>query len=381
MSGMVWAANLSVLLIIAMMQSGCTSSALHTARRHYYDGENEQALVALDSGEILGTEAILAMMERGMIRQTAGDYAGSVGDWRQAADTIKENDYIRISEKATSLVINDMTETYRARPFERSLLHAFTAKSYFALSQWRDAAVEARLIVQSLANLDGYPDDPYARYVAGLAFELIRDGNGARIEYTQADALTPTLSINPQSGAIAASNAPSLNATNELICLLAIGQAAAPYSNSDISRTRYSRWGSHPYAEILVNGNVAGRSYTLNTTDSLAYLTAERLAAIKTAKTVSRIAIKWSIAKAVKENNPLLGELLFLLFILLEVPDERYWATLPQWMQVARVPCPQDLQSFELVLRNDYGGVMKRQTINAPYPETDGKFIVVIRTW
>ncbi|HAS83735.1 MAG TPA: hypothetical protein DCS43_13955 [Verrucomicrobia bacterium] len=379
-AGLGGAATFSMLIGLGAMQAGCTSSALHSARQHYYAGESEKAIEALDTGEIRGNDAILALMERGMIRQTAGDYTGSVANWQQAADEIKATDYIRVSEKATSLVINDYTETYRAKPYERTLLHVFTAKSYFAIGQWREAAVEARLVVDGLVNLDGYPDDPYARYVAGLAFELIRDDNGARLEYTQADELTPTLNINPQTGAIAPSNAPLATATNELICLLSIGQASPPYSG-DYVRSRYNRWGTQPYADIIHDGTWLGRSYTLNTTDTLSRLTADRLAAIKAVKTVSRIAIKWTIADAVSENNPVLGELLRFLLLVIEVPDERYWATLPEWLQVARVPCPPDMQAFDLVFRNASGGILKRQTVSAPYHETDGKIIVILRTW
>jgi len=378
--------RLATVVLLAVALGGCVSSGVDQARRQFYAGrlsEAGESLAELDDDD--GKDRVLLLMERGMIKHTDGDHASAVRDWLDAITRIQQLDYVSLSEKTASMVINDRTETYTGRPYERALLHAFIAKSYFALGQWREAAVEARLIADGFENLNDFPDDAYSRYIAGLAFELIRDLNGSRIEYGRADELTPLLRINPASGNIAPTNTPRADiprtiGSHELICLISIGRTPPyPASRQSIHNTN---WGLNPYAEIIHDGKILGRSYTLNTTGNLAALTEKRIAAIKAAKTVTRLVIKDSIADAVADNNLLLGEVLRLLLFALEMPDTRQWETLPQWLQVARVPCPPDLDTAEVVLRNASGRILRRATITgASLTRSGDKTITILRVW
>ena len=373
------------LCLFALCLAGCASPGINQARKQFYAGQLTEANAALaesDTGG--GKDRVLVLMERGMIHHTAGEHAAATRDWLDAAGHIRQLDYVRLSEKTASMVINDRTETYTGRPYERALLHAFTAKSYFALGLLREAAVEARLIVDGFENLNGFPDDAYTRYIAGLAFEMIRDFNGSRIEYTQADKLTPAIHIDPASGRIAPAGdsvrqPSSATGGHELVCLITIGRTPAyPAQSANAFNTG---WGLYPYAEIRQNGTPLGRSYTLNTTGNLATLTQKRIAAIKAAKTVTRIVIKDSIADAVAENNPLLGEVMRLLLFALEMPDTRQWQTLPHWLQVARVPYSPENGSLEIVFRNASGRILRRTPLAAPPVRGDNKHIAILRVW
>ena len=371
--------------LLALSLAGCAASGISQARSQFYAGRMTEAGAALDDMEKTGKDLVLALMERGMIHHAGGDHPSAINDWIEAIARIHELDYISLSEKTTSMVINDGTETYTGRPYERALLHAFTAKSYFALGQWREAAVEARLIAHGFEDLNGFPDDAYTRYIAGLAFELIRDYNGSRIEYGHAGRLTPLLRIDPASGSIAPTNAPPARIAagtdgSELICLITIGRT--PTYPAQAPAMHNANWGFNPYAEIIHDGNVLGRSYTLNTTGNLAALTERRLAAIKAAKTVTRIVIKDSIADAVADSNPLLGEVLRLLLFALEIPDTRQWETLPHWLQVARVPCPPTLGTVEVVYKDESGRTLRRTPIPATSMTHSGdKTIAILRVW
>ncbi len=370
--------------LLALSLAGCATSGIDQARSQFYAGHLTEAGASLDDMEKTGKDLVLALMERGMIHHAGGDHASAIRDWLDANALIQELDYIRLSEKTTSMVINDRTETYTGRPYERALLHTFTAKSYFALGLWREAAVEARLIADGFENLNGFPDDAYTRYIAGLAFELIRDSNGSRIEYAHADRLTPLLRIDPASGNIAPTSAPPSSITagtgsSELICLITIGRTP-PYPAAPTMHN--NNWGLNPYAEIIHDGRILGRSYTLETTGNLAASTERRLAAIKLAKTVTRIVVKESIADAVADNNPLLGEVLRLLLFALEMPDTRQWETLPQWLQVARVPCPPTLGTVEVVYKDASGRTIRRTPVPASALVRSGdKTIVILRVW
>lgn len=371
--------------LLALSLAGCAAPGINQARSQFYAGRLTEAGESLREIETSGKDRVLVLMERGMIHHASGDHISAIRDWIDATALIQDLDYVRLSEKTTSMVINDRAETYTGRPYERALLHAFTAKSYFALGQWREAAVEARLIASGFENLNGFPDDAYSHYIAGLAFELIRDSNGSRIEYAQADRLAPLLRIDPASGSIAPTSALPASVTmgngcGEIICLIAIGRTP-PYP-AQAPSMHNSSWGPDPYAEIIHDGRILGRSYTLNTTGSLAARTEQRLAAIKAAKTVTRIVIKDSVADAVADNNPLLGEVLRLLLFALEMPDSRQWETLPHWLQVARVPCPSAPGTVEVVYRNASGRTLRRTPIPASSLMRSGdKTIAILRVW
>lgn len=371
-------------LLPALLLSGCATSRLETARANYYQNQLDRAALALDTSSGGNRNRVLTFMERGMIHHTRGDYAKATTDWLEANAHIRDLDYLSVSESTTSLIINDTTQTYTGAPFERSLLHAFTALNYFALAEWHEAAVEARLIADGLESLNGFPDDPYSRYVAGVAFEMIRDFNGARLEYTRANALATHLTIAPQSGHIGpvSTNQPppstTQSTTDELICFVSIGRAP-PAGKS--SPRHNATWGSRPYAEILHNGKCIGRSYTLNTTGNLMAATQKRIAALKAAKTATRIILKESIANAVAEENTFLGEVLRLILYALETPDTRSWQTLPMWLQVARIPCPPDIQNITVVFRNTAGTPLKRAPLTTPLHTRDHKHITLIRAW
>lgn len=367
------------IVIIMALTSGCATATLPRARKHYYRGDFDRASTTLTENRTPSRDTVLVLMERGMIHHTWGQHDLAIHNWLDAADLIRELDYVRISEQASSLLINDRTQTYTGWPYERALLHAFTAKSYFMLQQWREAAVEARLIADGFMDLNGFPDDPYTRYVAGLAFEFIRDYNGSRIEYTQADELLSSLTIDPTSGSIAASEeaSPPPRGSHEFICLIAIGRAPSLWD----SALADPAWGTAPYAEIVHQGEVLGRSYTLNTTTELAIQTEKRIAAIQTAKTVTRIILKDSVATAVADNHPFLGEALRLLLFAIEMPDTRHWATLPRWLQVARVVHPPDAEDFDVVFRRTDGSEIRRVSVKATQLSESRLSVATVRIW
>ena len=59
----------------------------------------------------------------------------------------------------------------------------------------------------------------------------------------------------------------------------------------------------------------------------------------------------------------------------------RRWETLPQWLQIARLPCPDGLQSIEVVLKGDGGKVIERRTVEQPLTRRDSTYISFIRAF
>ncbi len=263
------------------------------------------------------------------------------------------------------------------------MLHAFGALNYFAMALWDDAAVEARNVIARLENLNGFPDDAYSRYLSGFCLELAGDPDGARRQYKAADTLTPALAIT-STGQIHPSATgratPEQDRTRthgaELVCFIGIGRGPDGYG-----RLRGGgRWGRTPYVEIYADDKRLGRTTPLASTASLYKQTEDRLAAIRSAKEVSRVLIKEALASSVADDRPALGMLLWIAMFAFEGQPERRWETLPLSLQVARVPCPDDLRRIRLVFHGRGGSIQDQQTLSTPLTRRRQTFVTFARS-
>ena len=404
------AAQAFLLVLIVALATGCSASALNAGRRHFYNGHLDKAGEALlDATKLSEKDKTLFLMDRGTVRQMQGHYDESSRDYIAAHDELQRLETYSLSKGAGSLVINDGVQNYIGTPYERSLLHAFTAKNHMAIANWDDAAVEARRIIQSLEprEEDGYPQDGYTRYMAGFCLEMIDDLSNAQLQYRLANRVLKHVEIDEVTGHLRrkAPQPTSTNAIlqnvgmpesprqklgpaasdpwlpdrypNELICFVLLGRSPSGTVNSaSVSG------GPGTKAEVYHNGALLGPAYPLADTVDLTYRTEKRQAAVKAAKTVTRVVIKEGIAGAVASNtdNEALGMLTrFILIAILERPDVRRWETLPRWLMVARVPCPPDIDEFDVVVTNKYGKKVRTVHVTQPITRRGNKYVSFCR--
>jgi hypothetical protein len=351
------------LLLIGLV-AGC-ASPLDSARSDFYAGRLDSAEKSLAESPVPDVDRVLFLMERGMVRQARGDYAQSSRDFIDAADELEVLETYSVTQGAASLVVNDTVQAFQGAPFERALLHAFTAKNHLAQGLWDNGAVEARRIIDTLAprQRGDYPEDAYSRYMAGLCLEMIDDRSNASIQYRRASELSSEVSVDDRGWlAIKTTNpvargsnpwpTPASGAGHELVCFTLAGRGPSAWDTAN----GYHTASGPVYAEIHSGGKVLGRSYVLADTARLAFLTDQLAAATRAAKAATRIYIKDQIADAVEQNNDALGELVrFILLGVLEQPDQRRWETLPRWLGVARVACPPNLREFDVVFKTEAG--------------------------
>jgi len=393
-------ARVALLLAGCMLAVGCATSNLDRARLDFYRGRLPDAVAALeDESGVAERDRVLFLMERGTIHQAAGDYERSAADFVRAYDLLRDTEAYSVSEGVTSLVINDMVRNFRGYPFERTYVHVLAALSHLSTGNWDHAAVEGRRILNSLdpEQIGDYPEDAFSRYLAGFALEMMGDASNARVQYRRASALHSSLRITehghpyvpaplPASeDEITAEERERLQAASappppdpgqhELVVFVLAGRTTEhPLSGIRLGQPRV------PYAQIMHRGIVLGRSYTLTDTTRLAQVSEEKRAALQAAKTVTRVLIKEAIAESIRENNESLGLLArFILIGLLEQPDIRRWETLPRYMQVARVPCPPDLDYIDVALTNADGVELRRVSLNAPLHRGGRVFVSFVR--
>lgn len=356
------------------------SQKLAPARSHFYAGRLAQAERQLAEIKPDEKDAILLLMERGTIRQSMHRYEESISDLLKAVERERYLVTHSATQTGASFLANDKTIAYRGPPFERTLLHTFLAKDYFALGKWEDAAVEARNIIQNLQALDGYPDDAYSRYVAGFCLELMRDFSNASLQYRYASNLVKGASIDDRTGAIGpAVRNPGKRGEKggtELVCFVDIGRSP---KGSGMYSGGLRAPGAPAYAEICFNGVLAGRSYPFSCISELLLKTLEKKAAMQAVKDVTRIVVKETLAYQIKRQNEALGTLAELVMLALESPDDRRWETLPMWLQIARVPCPADLKSYDVVFKNSAGRTVRRLTVTEPITRNEDTFVSFCR--
>ena len=383
-------------VLTALIQCGCATPALDSARHNFYAGKYDKANETLDSAKVPENNEVLFNMERGTVRLFAGHYETSAGDYIAASDELEKLETYSVSKGTASWVVNDSVQSFRGTPYERTLLHAFTAKDHLAMANWDNAAVEARRIIKSLDPLvkGDYPEDAYSRYMAGFCLEMIDDDSNAALQYQRASSLLSGIKVDENTGHIIPSPEPpaGTNAVNaspepsasiekpwphELVCFVLLGRSA---KGSDVWQQNWKP-GQPMYAEIHCKGQCLGRSYNLADTVDLAYTTDQIEAVRKMIKTVGRVVVKEAIASSLEANdNELLGELVrFVLIGLLERPDIRRWETLPRWLQVARVPCPPDLESFDVVLKTFNGVTIRTLHVEQPITRRRNTFVSFCR--
>jgi tetratricopeptide (TPR) repeat protein len=371
------------LILVTAGLSGCASPRLSSARKDFYKGDLASATATLQNAPSADTDQALLLMERGMVKHASGRYKASAADWLEAAETIGRLDKVSVSRQTASFVTSDRVKTFRGLPYERTLLHAFSALNYFAMALWDDAAVEARNVIDRLENLNGFPDDAYSRYLAAFCLELIGNADGARRQYEAADSLTATLAITSTGTIIPSTEGKATDAQNharsegpELLCFISVGRGPDGHG-----RVRgQGRWGSTPFVEVYAKNELLGRSYALGSTGMLYNRTQDKLAAVRAAKEISRVVIKESLAASVADDHPALGMLLWIAMFAFEGQAERRWETLPLSLQVARVKCPDDLRRIKLVYRGHNGSIQDQEIFSSPLTRRRNTFVTFARS-
>lgn len=351
----------------ALIGAGCATVRSDDAHNLFRSGQLVAAEKTLATIPADGNQ-VLHLMERGMIRHLRRDYAGSTMDWLQAVRLEKELETHSVTKAGASMLINDTALAFRGHPYERTYLHVFLARNYLAQGMWDDAAVEARNIIQQLERRDGFPDDAYSRFLAGLCLELSGDGSSAALQYRSASNLMTGLSIDENTGRLTPSPATPTPVTTiaeyELVCLIDLD------GGNDFTPD---------LAEIYIDGRKTGTSHTLSRTSKLDWESRQCVAAKRVSKTIARIALKETLASVVASENEGLGQALRFLLFSMETPDDRRWQTLPEKLAIVRCPCPANLKSFEVVFQNSSGTTLKRITVSAPITRRDRVFFSMCR--
>ena len=95
---------------------------------------------------------------------------------------------------ASALLVNEARQPYEGAPHEHVMVNVVKGLNYAFLQQWSEALVEARRIDHRLNVLSDkveekntYHEDPFARYLVGLLYDIAGDINNAYVGYRKAE--------------------------------------------------------------------------------------------------------------------------------------------------------------------------------------------------
>ena len=188
------------LVLASLLGCGISRELTATVDELNAKGEYTQARVyveehAKDYGK---RNRLLYQLDRGMLAFSAGEFREAIQAFEEAELIMDELYTISLSQEATTFLINDNTAPYRGEDFESVMVNLFLALSYANLSQIEEALVEARKVDSKLTAINlqysesqknGYQEDPFARLLMGILYEMGQsndDLNDAYISYSLA---------------------------------------------------------------------------------------------------------------------------------------------------------------------------------------------------
>lgn len=356
------------LLLISLLLGGCASNPYRDARNALLSGNPESALAAVDQLKHSTRNALLALMERGLILHEMGQYKQSAETFIKAEKKLDELDQISVSEQAKTLVTSDWAGIYRGEYSERLWIHTYQMMNYLLLADFETAAVEARMALKVLdEHEEALKDDLFTRALIALSFESAGKFNDAYIEYRKLAERLPSKKL----------IARELYWTALRAGLTQEAQTYRPLLTTSIMRTDPDQLGelivfvAHGVIPQKIAGNLIvapdirisfpqyppvqifkPRYHVLDLNKQAQFEEITTLlpdvartslnARAKTilAKEAARASAKYNLAHQLKKNNETAGQLLSIAFFLLEEADTRSWSTLPATLSLLRIPLP-----------------------------------------
>jgi hypothetical protein len=289
------------------------------------------------------------------------------------ADKLAEiQDYTSLSRETGSLLLNQEMVQYKGDSFEKFYINAYAALNYLELGQLDEALVETRRMNEKYVKINGedrktFEKNVFGKYLSAMIWEANQNWDDAYIAYDEAYKLDPTI---PFIGAdlIRSSKRarrmdtyqtwkksfPQVNEKKEWYdknygeIVVIFEQGWGPRKAQIGGQGIYAGGYNPPILQPVYN-TVHGVKATISGVgefDSRIVYDVER-AAIETlqhdyawlsAKRIGAFAAKEIVADQIRQKNEALGAAAWFAMHLSERADLRQWSTLPQTVQLVRVP-------------------------------------------
>jgi uncharacterized protein len=291
----------------------------------------------------------------------------------QTADRLAElQDYTSLSREAGSLLLNQEMVQYKGDSFENFYINAYAALNYLELGQLDDALVETRRMNEKYVKINSedrktFEKNVFGKYLSAMIWEANQNWDDAYIAYNEAYKLDPTIPFIDADLIRSSKRARRMDTYQqwkksfpqvkekpewydknygELVIIYEQGWGPR---KAQVGGPGLYAGGYNPPILQPVHNSVIGMKATISGVgeyESNTVYNVER-AAIETlqhdyawlsAKRIGAFAAKEIVADQIRQKNQALGNIAWLAMQMSERADLRQWSTLPQTVQLVRVP-------------------------------------------
>lgn len=388
-----------IFLWVCCPASVCLAAVLYTEELKpvIVELRNDNPVLALEIADALVRQTIdsgkkkqdkyLVLLERGKIALAAGKYDQCIADLQEAEQRfLAIEGTISLTEGFGSLLTDDTVQEYEAEMHEKIMISPYLALAYLGKGDFAGAVVERNRTMNKIHQyIDAAPDErsylenPFARLVSAIIYEMENKPDDARIEYKKMywDEEAARLEQKKTS-------------STDLVILIDTGLAPHKYQ---------IKWGPLPvvvkdttihlgfaYAAyqptdsiasgstVSIDGTSLGSARLVYDLEKTVLSQYEKNKPVLMSKLIARMTSKAAVqvsahaaADKIAKDNPLAGFLLksfavivSAVWVAVEKADLRGWMTLPQKISYLRID---NLTPGEHTIIVDYGSGQQQKKI------------------
>ena len=371
--------TLVVGLFFSLALSACATyqGKVQDARGALVRGDDEKALKILQPlAAKEDGDQLVYLLDYATALQISGDYKDSNSAFLKADRLSELVDYQSVSRQTGSLLLNQEMVQYKGDTFEKIFINAYLAMNYLEMGNLDDALVEARRINEKyLKNRQdekkSFEMNSFSKYLSAVIWEASHSYDDAYIAYNEAYKIDPSISLIGEdlirSAKLARrqdtykdwkSKFPGIKedpswydkSKGELIVIYqqGWGPRKEPAPGSYRLPTLVPTSSQTKIAQIKIENGPTASSRLIYDVQTAAIQTLKDDMLALAAKRAAGIAAKAVAADQVRQKNPLLGDLTYIALNLTDRADLRQWSTLPQTIQMIRVPLAPGHYKFSL---------------------------------
>lgn len=168
---------------------GCSHYAQKSqgVRSKLESGRPDLALREFEKQSHDASDKVLTHLHKGMLKRMTGAYDSSNKDFEVAKKEMADLYTTSVTQAVGSAVVNDTVRDYAGDRYEQILLHSYMALNYIALNQIDSARVEMLQADVKMREWGETPlEDPFVRYLSGIIFEGLGEYDQALVSYRKA---------------------------------------------------------------------------------------------------------------------------------------------------------------------------------------------------
>lgn len=366
---------LAGLLLFSLSTISCATyqSKVAESRNYLSLGQYDLAEKALAPlAEKKDGDQLVYLLDYSVALQMNGKVKESAEALAKADRLADIQDYTSLSREAGSLLLNQEMVQYKGDSFEKFYINAYAALDYLELGNLDDALVETRRMNEKYVKINSedkrtFEKNVFGKYLSAMIWEANQNWDDAYIAYDEAYKLDPTISFLPADLIRSSKRArrmddykqwkksyPDVQEKKEwydknygelvIIYEQGWGPRKAQVGGQGIYAGGYNPPVLRPvYNTVLgMKASIAGvgdfESRQVYDVEKAAIETLQHDYSWLAAKRIGAFAAKEVVADQIRQKNQALGNLAWLAMQMSERADLRQWSTLPQSVQLVRVP-------------------------------------------